>query len=148
MPAEKAEKKGLFFVQYEIGKTMPGAPQFAVYLTVNQETETVIGAGKITQVVSPPMVEIPTTLQGDFTYMTVMPKNVHILVTATGFPPVIMPIHGGVGPVLQANVHLRMVLESDWKSGTATYSYFYKDTWHKVEGVPVKLASLKETAAA
>ena len=143
-----AEKKGLFFVQYEIGKAMPGAPEFSVFLTVNPETETVSGAGRVTQVVSPPMVEVPTTLQGDFTYMTVMPKNVHILLTATGYPPAKWPLHGGIGPVMQPNVHLRMVLDNDWKAGTATYSYFYKDTWHKVEGAPVKLATLKETAAA
>jgi hypothetical protein len=143
----KNQPVGLFPVSYEIGAEMPGAPRFTVHFLVYTPGKTVNGMGVITQAINPPL-ELATQLHGDFTYMTVMPKTAHILLTATGYPPMKWPHHGGIGPVLQPNVHLRIVLEDDWKSGTANYSYFFKDTWHEVEGAPVKLIALKQAIAA
>lgn len=141
-----SQQTGLFPVSYEIGGDKPGAPRFVVHLLLYTPAKTVNGAGLITQAINPPLEE-PTVLHGDFTYMTVMPKNTHILVTATGFPPIKWPGHGGLGPVIQPNVHLRIVLEGDWKAGTANYSYFANGSWHEIENAPVKSITAKSVAA-
>jgi uncharacterized protein DUF1842 len=140
------QQTGLFPVSYEIGGDKPGAPRFVAHLLVYTPAKTVNGTGLITQAINPPLEEA-TVLHGDFTYMTVMPKITHILITATGYPVVKMPAHGGIGPVLQPNVHLRMVLDGDWKSGTANYSYFANGVWHEIENAPVNLIAVKSVAA-
>jgi hypothetical protein len=118
-----------------------------LHLLVYTPGKTVTGAGLLTQAINPPLEEA-VSVHGDFTYMTVMPKNTHILVTATGVPLVKWPPHGGIGPVLQPVLHLRMVLENDWKSGTANFSYFANGHWHEVEGATVKMIPIQQTIAA
>ncbi len=130
---------GLFPVCYEIGGDMPGAPLFKVSLTVYTPGKSVSGHGVITQATNPPL-KVETKLQGDFTYMTVMPKNVHILVVATGYPILHWSHHAGIGPVIGPNVNLRMVLTEDWKSGTANYQYLDANgNWVNIENAPVKI---------
>ena len=134
-----AKKVGLFPVCYQIGDAKAGAPLFKVSLLVYTPGETVSGYGIITQAISPPL-KVETKLHGDFTYMTVMPRITHILVVATGYPVVHWPPHGGIGPVIPPNVHLRMVLNEDWKSGTANYQYIdSKGNWHNIKNAPVKI---------
>lgn len=136
--AAKATKTGLFPACFEVGGQMPGAPLFKVNLLVYASGKTVTGFGEITQTTSPPL-DIKTKLEGTFTYMTVMPRNVHILVVAQGYPQVHWPPHGGVGPVILPNVELRMVLTEDWQSGVAEYKYLdSKGNWHEIEDAPVK----------
>jgi len=141
---EKGEMMGLFIACYDIGGNMPGAPLLNVHLSVNTPAETVTGLGHITQSIHPPL-EITTHLDGSYTYMTVMPRNVHILVTATGYPPIhwSCPLpYCGPGPVILPNVDLRMVLKEDWKSGTANYKYVDDNgNWQNIEGAPVKAVS-------
>lgn len=132
------KQTGLFPVCYHIGGDKPGAPLFKVSLLVYTPGKTVGGYGIVTQATSPPL-KVETRLHGDFTYMTVMPRNVHILVVATGYPIIHWPPHGGIGPVILPNVHLRMVLKEDWKSGTANFQYVdSKGNWHNIENAPVK----------
>ncbi|PKM45216.1 MAG: hypothetical protein CVV05_07560 [Gammaproteobacteria bacterium HGW-Gammaproteobacteria-1] len=132
---------GLFIVSYEIGGEMPGAPLFKVNFSVYTPGETVSGMGHITQATNPPL-DIATSLGGQYTYMCVMPKNCHILVTAIGHPMIKWPQGGGVGPVIPPNVELRMVLGEDWKSGTANYKYQDgKGSWHEVTDAPVRIVS-------
>jgi hypothetical protein len=131
-------KTGLFPICYEVGKAMPGAPLFSISLMVYTPGEKVSGFGEITQTTHPPL-DIKTKLEGTFTYMTVMPRNVHILVVATGYPPIHWPASAGIGPVILPNVDLRMVLEEDWESGTANYKYMdAKGNWNEIKDAPVK----------
>jgi hypothetical protein len=137
------KKEGLFIACYEIGTGKPGAQLFSVNLGVYTPEETVSGSGLITQTTNPPL-KISVHLVGQYTYMCVMPKNCHILVTLNGYPIVKWPSLGGAGPVLQAVVELRMVLTDDWKSGTATYSYVdASGNKHEVKNVPVKQVTCK-----
>jgi hypothetical protein len=130
---------GLFIASYEIGGEMPGSPLFKVNFSVYTPGETVHGIGHITQTTNPPL-DIATNLSGQYTYMCVMPKSCHILVTATGHPIIKWPQGGGIGPVIPPNVELRMVLNEDWKSGTANYKYMdSKGMWHEVTNAPVKI---------
>lgn len=139
--AAAAEKTGLFIVTYDIGTGQAGALNCHLGLAVNTVDKTVNGAGRITQAVNPPL-DVRTNLQGSFTYMTVMPKQTHILVVATGTPAIHWNPSAGTGPALPTNFELRMVLDADWKSGTAYYKYLGTDgAWHEVSDVPVKLAS-------
>lgn len=123
---------GLFPVAYRIGNGMPGSVNFNVHLMVYTPGERVSGYGTITQATNPPL-DVPTKLEGSFSYMTVMPKDTHILVVATGYT--VEP-----GTQQEINVELRMVLTDDWKSGVANYQY--RDNsghWHKVSDAPVKM---------
>lgn len=132
-------KTGLFPICYEIGGDKPGAPLFKVSFLVYTPDEKISGFGEITQAVSPPL-DIKTKLEGSYTYMTVIPRNVHILITATGYPPIHWPSHGGIGPVIPPNVDLRIVVGEDWQSGTANYKYQTGiDKWNEVKDAPVKI---------
>jgi hypothetical protein len=137
------EKTGLFLACYEIGGDMPGAPLFKLNLGVYTPAETVSGIGHITQAISPPL-DIGTKLEGKYTYMCVMPKSCHILITATGHPMIKWPQGAGIGPVIPPNVDLRMVVTEDWKSGTANYNYCDdQGKWHEITNAPVKLVPCK-----
>jgi hypothetical protein len=134
--SNQSEQVGLFPVCYEIGGNVPGAPLFRVNLVVFTPAKTVNGAGHIIQATNPPL-DVQTILVGQYTYMTVMPNNSSILVTAIGHPAVLGP---GT-PVLQPNVQLRMILSADWKSGTANYEYEGSNhQLHTIDNAPVKLA--------
>ena len=129
----EVKKVGLFLACYEIATSRIGGPVFKLNLIVNTPTETVHGVGTITQSTNPPL-DIATKLDGSFTYMTVMPDITHILVTASGYPIIYWPPHGGIGPVILPNVELRMVLNSDWKSGTVNYKYIDREgLWQSIE---------------
>ncbi|MFD0962807.1 DUF1842 domain-containing protein [Pseudofulvibacter geojedonensis] len=141
-------KTGLFIVSYEISTDLLGAPSFEVHLTVSTPNERVNGQGQITNGSINPPLQINTTLSGDYTYMTVMPNNSHILVTAEGYPTIKWPPHGGIGPVLMPNTKLRMVLEDNWQKGTASFSYLdTSGNWQEVKDAKVTILK-NELAAA
>jgi hypothetical protein len=120
---------GLFIVAYEIGTGLLGAPGLVVHLAVNTPAETIGGQARLTQAVNPPL-NIDVQLSGDFTYMTVMPDNTHILVVLSSVTPNL----NGQG------LELRMVL-TNWTSGTANYKYSKElpGNWTSVTDVPVRL---------
>ncbi len=135
---------GLFNINYQVGGDKPGAPLFRLNLGVYTPAETLSGVGHITQAVSPPL-DMGTSVQGNYTYMCVMPDNCHILITATGYPIIKWPKHGGVGPVIPPNCDLRMVVTDDWKTGTANYKYFDPEgNWHEVTNAPVKIIEIEK----
>ena len=111
----QAQKTGLFIANYQIGESIPGGIIFQVNLIINAVTKNVYGCGDITQATNPPL-DVRTKLTGDYTYMTVMPNNTHILINATGYPD-------SNSTQNTANVELHIVLESDWQSGVANYKY-------------------------
>jgi hypothetical protein len=128
---------GTFLACYQIGNDMPGAPLFTVHLIVSTPNEAVNGMGEVTQTTNPPL-DLSTKLTGNFTYMTVMPQNTHILVTLTGYPNVHWSPSWGIGPVLLPNTTLQMVLTDDWKSGTANFTYTDENGSQTITNVPVK----------
>lgn len=126
---------GLFIASYTISSGLLGAPTFNVHLVVNTPTRKVNGQGVVTNGSTKPALNVPTTLQGDFTYMTVMPNNTHILVVVNGTGPI-----GTVTPLEGPNTTLRMVLEDNWQSGTANFSYVDGNgQWQYVENASVKI---------
>ncbi|MBC8753894.1 DUF1842 domain-containing protein [Kordia sp. YSTF-M3] len=130
-------KTGLFIVSYEITTGLMGAPRFEVHLTVSTPNQRVNGQGNITDTSNPPL-DLMTTLHGDYTYMTVMPKNTKILVVTEGYPTIKWPPNAGIGPVLLPNTKLRMVLEEDWSGGTANFSYLNPNgRWVDIEDAKV-----------
>jgi hypothetical protein len=136
-PADR--RVGLFLVTYAIGGEALAAPQMSLTMTVDTVRESVAGMSHVTQTVNPP-VDVASRVSGDVTYMTVMPRRTHILVTATGVPMVKWPEHGGIGPVLMPNLNLRMVLEDGWQTGTATYNYLDPEgRWQTVSDAPVRV---------
>jgi hypothetical protein len=130
--ATQAKSVGLFPVGFQIGGNKPGAVTFDVHFVVSTPTRALHGAGRLTQSINPPL-DLPTILTGEYTFMTVMPDQSKILVTAVGHGP-LSPIQ----PLEATNVRLRMVLSKDWQSGVANYDYFSDDKWNSVENAPVK----------
>lgn len=139
MNATTDTKTGLFLATFDIGKAIPGAPLLRLNLSVYTPGETLNGVAHLTQTTNPPL-EQASEVKGQYTYMCVMPKQCHILVTAQGYPIIKWPQHAGIGPVILPNFELRMVLSEDWKSGTANYKYQdNQQKWHEVKDAPVTL---------
>ncbi|MGY3858881.1 DUF1842 domain-containing protein [Aeromonas intestinalis] len=139
MNATTDTKTGLFLATFDIGKSIPGAPLLRLNLSVYTPGETLNGVAHLTQATNPPL-DQASEVKGQYTYMCVMPKQCHILVTAQGYPIIKWPQHAGIGPVILPNFELRMVLSEDWKSGTANYKYQdNQQKWHEVKDAPVTL---------
>lgn len=141
-------KSGLFIVSYKIASPNLGAPTFEVHFAVNTPAKTVSGKGLVHNGTVNPPFNLHTDLRGDYTYMTVMPNNTHILVVAEGYPNIKFPPHAGIGPVILPNTKLRMVLESNWQSGKANFSYTDdKGNWQDVVDANVTMIKVGELAA-
>ncbi|MEO7592981.1 MAG: DUF1842 domain-containing protein [Byssovorax sp.] len=135
MITEAAQKTGLFHVNYTIATRDLGGPLFTASMVVNTVDKVISGAGRITQTVGSPSLDLRTTLNGSYTYMTVMPDKSHILVVASGQGPI-----GSITPLTGTNVELRMILSSDWSSGVANYSYRNeRGAWVELTNLPVQL---------
>jgi len=136
---------GLFIVSYEITTGLLGAPTLRTNLVVSTPNKTVTGNGHVHNGSVHPAFELDSKLNGEFTYMTVMPNNTHILVTANGtaFTPPTQPIE-------IPNLKLRMVLEADWSAGTATFDYIGADgQWVTIQNAKVtKVNTVTATPAA
>ena len=134
MVPEAARKTGLFLASYTIASNNLEAPVFAVSLAVNTVDKAIDGAGRITQPLINPPLDLRTRLHGSYTSMTVMPDRSHILVVLSG--------EGAIGTTTTltgTNVELRMMLSSDWSSGTASYSYVnQRGAWVEVSNVAVR----------
>ena len=113
---------GLFVASYDVTTGVPGAPTLHLRLMVYAPERTVTGYGGITQAVEDPPAWA-TRLDGDFTYLTVMGPGSHILVTLTGYPPVLMPPGTGAGPALLPNCGVRLLLDESWQSGVGSFWY-------------------------
>jgi len=132
------QKLGLFVASYEIGGELMGAPVVRLNLSVNTPEEKINGHAYISQAINPPL-NVISRVEGEYTYMCVMPQNCHILVTAQGYPEIKWPKGAGPGPVILPNFELRMILTDDWQSGTANYKYMDNNgKWHQVTNAPVK----------
>lgn len=128
---------GIFYRAYRSTTGLPGAPALTLHFVANPREKTITGGAQVTQAINPPL-DLHSNIQGEFTYMTVMPKNTHILVIASGTPATRLPI-GPVGPALPTNFDLRMVLEEDWSRGIANWRYQTADgQWHELDNVPVE----------
>jgi hypothetical protein len=126
---------GLFPVSYEITTGLLGAPTFEVHLVVNTPARRINGQGEVTNNSIHPALNVPTTLEGDFTYMTVMPNETHILVVANGVGPI-----GLTTPLEGPNTKLRMVLEGNWTKGTASFAYVDNNgQWQEVTDANVTI---------
>lgn len=136
-------KTGLFIQSYQITTGLVGSPTFQVHLAVNTPQSTITGQGVISNTSIHPPMEMYSNLSGDYSYMTVMPNVSHILVNIKGFgsPSPIMPLE-------VQNVKLTMVLDSDWLTGTANYSYLNeKGEWIEIKDAKVIAILIEELAS-
>ncbi|WP_103068520.1 DUF1842 domain-containing protein [Aquimarina sediminis] len=138
---------GLFHVTYEVTigtpeQTIVGATSLFLSLAVYTPDRSVSGIAKITQAVNPPLNQ-SSKINGEYTYLTVMPNNSHILVTATGFPNLNWNPKWGIGPQLQPNFELRMILEDDWQTGRANFKYLDPDgKWQEANDYYVRAVNV------
>lgn len=130
---------GLFLATWDIGGGKPGAPTFRLAATVDTVRKIVTGVCHMSQATLPPP-EFTSNVSGDFSYLTVMPDITHILVVANGTGEYILP-PPAIGTILDApNFRLRMVLNKDWRGGTANVSYLQSEKpWQELQNLPVRL---------
>ncbi|KHK59537.1 hypothetical protein PI86_09505 [Burkholderia sp. A9] len=123
---------GLFPAGYVIGTGMPGAPALRLALLVDTPEGSVVGTATIGQAVNPP-VDFHADVWGNYTYMALMPPvNTRILVTLQGND-------GGPNSNSIVTFRLHLVLENDWQSGVASYSFFDNGSWRAFENVPARI---------
>lgn len=137
----KSNNVGLFPVSYLVGGEVIGGVQLHLQLLVNTPSRVINGRAEVTQTTNPPL-DVVSSVHGDFTYMTVMPQKTSILVVLTGVMPV-----PPTDPMTVQNLHVRMVLSDDWKTGTASYNY--RDAhgkWHEVSNARVEMVTATANA--
>jgi hypothetical protein len=116
-------KAGLFIISYEIGTGEAGAQRFELHLAVSNPTKKISGQGVITHI-SQSTPNVYTSLDGDFSNIfATFVDNKRVMVVADG----------------TNNVKVRMLLDSDWSSGKANYSYIdSNNNLVNLENIPVK----------
>lgn len=136
-PAGKG--RNLFPACYLVGGNMPGTPLFRVNVLVNAPTRTMSGHGEVTWTNNQPL-ELKAELKGGYVTVAFVKKSRKVVATLTGYPVAIWPPAAGLEPQQVPNSHLLMVLSSDWKSGTATFSFLDSvGKWQEIKDAPVKL---------
>ncbi|GGJ89161.1 hypothetical protein GCM10010123_18390 [Pilimelia anulata] len=135
--ATRAGGSGLFIGSWRIGTHHAGAPGLVIHCTFDAASGSVHGLGRIVRGATEPPLDRSVRLDGDYTYLTVLPEASHIMLTLTGYPVLHWPAHGGTGPAAPAVLNLRLMLGADWQSGTATFQYCTADEqWHTIESAP------------
>ncbi len=130
--AETPSALGAFHVRWIIGNPTAGGQMLHVDAVVVTPSRSVSGVARLTQAISPPL-DVHFDIHGP--YMDVTEKHFVLLSTNPAGPP-------GT-PFL----FLGMVLNADWKSGTASYRYVIGSTTGHQENVPVKIEAMAATTA-
>ncbi len=130
--SDSHSQEGLFPLSYRIGTSQPGAPTLLLNLLVYTPERSVRGTSSITQATNPPL-DLHSDVWGQYTYLTVMsPTTTKILITAQGN-------QGGPGSNSIITFKLHLVVDDDWKQGTANYQYYNGHSWVTVSNVPAQL---------
>ncbi|MAX81430.1 MAG: hypothetical protein CL843_14815 [Crocinitomicaceae bacterium] len=129
------EQIGTFITSYEVSTGDTGAPTLKLNLVVTTPTKTVNGSAEVSQTINPPF-NAHYEVSGDFTYMTVMPNNTHIMVKLTGIS----------GPQFGlTNFKAYLVLNDDWSSGVCNFSYINSNgEWNEIQDARVTKVSATE----
>ncbi len=133
--AEIGTAVGAFHVKWAVGNMMPGAPLLHVDAVVVTPSHSISGVARITQAVSPPL-DIDFHISGS--YMDVTDRaTTHFVLAAT------QPSHLLGAPYLM----LCMVLNSDWKTGMASYSYVCGSQHGHQDNVPARIEAALSAGA-
>ncbi|MFB6456404.1 DUF1842 domain-containing protein [Chitinophaga sp. Hz27] len=134
--SNQVSKTGLFVVQFQIGKEVPGAPELHLSLTVNTVTHQVRGLGNVSQTTNPTL-QLPTYVKGNYFISPLLPPAEYpITVQLTGWPAETNPLST---IVLYPNTEIFMHVNESWTAGVCSYKYELNGRWHPVPDVPVKI---------
>lgn len=100
----------------------PGAPVVKLSLLVYTPRQEVTGHAEVTQAINPPL-DLKSHVHGNLIHETVMGPGSKILIKLLGWPEIVWPPKGGVGPVIPENFSAQVLLEPDYNSGTITFEY-------------------------
>ena len=133
--AETPSAVGAFHVKWIIGNPMPGAQTLHVDAVVVTPSHTVNGAARLTQATNPPL-DVHFDIHGP--YIDVAERGAtHFTLLSTS----------PAGPPGAPYLLLAMVLNADWKSGTASYRYVCGSASGHQDNVPVKIEAMAATTA-
>lgn len=133
-------RTGLFIQSYKIASKLLGTPTFEIHLAVNAPQRSISGPGFISNNSTRTSMKIYSNLSGEFNFKTVTPDKTQILVHLKGSASP-LPIV----PIKIPNIDLSMILESDWQTGTATYSYMdERGNWNEIKDAKVTAVSVEE----
>ncbi|QCI97349.1 DUF1842 domain-containing protein [Agrobacterium larrymoorei] len=136
---------GLFYLHLQTSGA-PGAPVLDLRLTVYTPKKQITGLAEVTQATNPPL-DVKSHVTGDYTYETVIGQGSKIRIDLQGWPELVWPVKGGIGPVVPENFYATLVLDTDYSEGEIHYGYRTGLTgaWHEVTQ-SVKAAALAKAA--
>ena len=118
----------VFLLNLEIGDDLIGSITRTLDLGVSPINETVDGRSVVFQAINP-VLHVQSIVTGTYNYLCTN-TSCHIMITLTGY------IDNGSSCL--KNFEARILLEDDWKSGTANYSFLNDGKWTKVSNQKVK----------
>jgi hypothetical protein len=101
----------------------PGAPTLRLFLLAFTPKEKVTGYAEVTQALQSPIVCL-SHVNGVLIWETVMPPGKSaVRIDLTGYPEIVWPDDGGIGPVIGQNFKAMVVLDTHFTEGTVRYEY-------------------------
>ncbi|WP_046759076.1 DUF1842 domain-containing protein [Kordia jejudonensis] len=118
----------VFLVNLAIGNPSIGGIMCTVNLGVTPETKKANGRSVIFQSKNPPLL-VESIVAGTYDYLCTNGKC-FVMIHLKGY----MGTEGSFGENFNASI----LLDDDWESGTANYSYLHQGEWEKKSNQPVK----------
>lgn len=145
MTEKQVRPAGLFPLKLQ-SSGAPGAPVVELLLTIYTPKQQVTGLSEVTQATNPPL-DLKSHVNGNLIYETVIGPGSKIRIDLTGWPELVWPVHGGVGPVIPENFHATLLLDPDFSEGTIKYGYrtSLSGAWHEITQ-PIKVVKLAKAA--
>lgn len=129
---------GLVPVNLQSTPQGPGAPTLRLFTLAFTPSEKVTGYAEVTQALQSPIVCL-SHVNGILIWETVMPPGKSaVRIDLTGYPEIVWPVTGGVGPVVGQNFKAMVLLDTHFAEGTVRYEYLNRSgVWvHEVQ--PIK----------
>ncbi|MGH1383140.1 DUF1842 domain-containing protein [Kordia sp.] len=118
----------VFLLNLLIGESMPGAITCTMNLGVTPKTRTVQGRSVVFQAVNPPL-HVESAVTGKYNYLCTN-TSCHIMIVVSGYT------ENERGSL--KNFEARILLEDNWESGTANYSFLRDGEWVKMSNQKVR----------
>lgn len=145
MSIQAENQQGMFRVSYYItqkiaGQTKLGSATLRVDLIINGPEKTINGIANVYQPTNPP-VNVVAHLNGEWSYLSGNASD-QTLILVDGFD--LSTIQFGGQPMEHKNLTLRIAINDDWQTGTASFNYLYEGEWYEVEYATVQLLEGEE----
>lgn len=116
-----------FLLNLRIGESLPGGITCTLNLGVSPSIKKVDGRSVVFQAINPPL-HVQSIVAGNYNYFCTM-NSCHIMIVLNGYQD--------TGEGCLKNFEARILLEDNWESGTATYSFLDGGEWTTISNQKV-----------